>query len=767
MTIKRFSLAIVVLAALIAGAADLFRRTPHPAVSHGDTVEAPAHTFIAETRGLADDIICPVAATTDSREIWNTDIPRCWLKSGWSPPQQWGSLAMGAESVFEIDLGKPRRRILKMRLQPDLNLDEFEQQSVTIRVNDQLLDERTIPFRWKSLRIPVPKRVLKQGKNSFTLLFRRGTSPRLAGTGKPHRRRAARISDLSLVNPPGRVDVTMATPPCVDIWNEERRAYVIDRAGTLVLPVFIPTGTSSVDFDLRATIGAASSARTTTVILEELDGAQTHRSEFEFSAGQSYHAAHVPVGHPYGRWAILSVVSTITTGNLEVSKIRFARETPAQVRRPPAATPVADGAGRRPDIALITLDAARADRFSFAGNRRETTPYIDELAEESLVFPSAFSLAPYTLCSVPTMLTGLSFLDHGVISHKDVLHSDAVTLAEALHAAGYQTAAFTQSPNNSSAKGFDQGYEVFREMWTEGVKSETRRASFIARKVVEWLDSGAGDERPLHLQVHIVPPHAPYDPPPEFDIFTDPGYSGTCRGYQRTLDGLDSGFMEPDPECMDQLFGLYDGNLLSADNAVKTIIEALKSRPRWNNTVVLVTSDHGEAFMEHGRMEHNSTLYTEMLHVPFVLRLPSGYDRTAIDTGRTVTLADIKPTLLGTAGLAPEPSQDGVDLLSPDPASDSRFSISRTATAPTLYGIRTRRWNLVVSASGSAALFDLDADPAETTNIRLENPAHYVALGRVLSTRLAMPARLTVAAETAEITEDEKELLEALGYLGD
>jgi arylsulfatase A-like enzyme len=166
-------------------------------------------------------------------------------------------------------------------------------------------------------------------------------------------------------------------------------------------------------------------------------------------------------------------------------------------------------------------------------------------------------------------------------------------------------------------------------------------------------------------------------------------------------------------------------------------------------------------------MEHNSTLYSEMLHVPFVLRMPPGYDSSEVRTDRLVTLADIKPTLLRAAGLATGTSIDGVDLLAPAAGPDSRFMVSRTATNPTLHGIRTARWNLIVSASGSAALFDLDADPGEHDNVRLRNRVQYAGLGRILSTRLALPPSLEVATETADITDDERELLEALGYVRD
>ncbi len=338
------------------------------------------------------------------------------------------------------------------------------------------------------------------------------------------------------------------------------------------------------------------------------------------------------------------------------------------------------------------------------------------------------------------MITGLSFLDHQVIGHKDVLSQDAVTLAESLQAAGYHTAAFSATPNNSRAKGFDQGYDVFREIWTEEAeRGGNRRAHFIAKKVVDWLDTLGDDPRPLHLQVHMIPPHAPYDPPAPFDLFTDPDYDGSCNGYHQTLLGLDGGSMAPTPECLTHLFALYDGNLRAADEAVGTIIETLRRRPQWSNTVVLVTSDHGEAFMEHGRMEHNSTLYSEMLHVPFVLRMPPDFDISTVDTGLLVTLADITPTLLSAAGLTPPHPPDSVNLLAPNPSPGGRFMVSQTATSPTIKGIRTRRWSLIINPAGSGALFDLTNDAGEGFNSRFDHPTEFVGLGKILAARFAIP----------------------------
>jgi arylsulfatase A-like enzyme len=723
----------------------------------------PDHYFLSAKPSDAR-IDCPMARDSKHPDPWSREFEPCWLVDGWAGPHRWGSWATAPVSRVEFNLQTTAAASLVIRARANENLPEHRKQGVTVSVNGTEIGHQRVRRSWTVLRFHVPEDVLRIGLNSVRLEFDDSISPAEAGTGKDYRRLAAGIDELTLMAPAGGNGEESGKNVKVDIWNEDRQTLVVGEPGVLVLPRFIPAGTERIELAVRASMSVDSSKIRALLAAEDLDGGSIRKSEMTFPPGRSLSTARLPVGDLAGRWAVITIDTAITTGNLEISKMKF---VPGDDQNEPATTmPPAENTRPQPDIVFITLDAARADRFSFAGNDRPTTPVIDDLATESLVFPNAYSLVPYTLCSVPTMITGLSFIDHQVVGHQDVLSQDAVTLAESLQAAGYHTAAFSATPNNSSAKGFDQGYDVFREIWTEKAKrSENRRAHFIAQQVVDWLDTLEDDHRPLHLQVHMVPPHAPYDPPAPFDLFTDPAYDGPCDGYHRTLSAIDGGAMEPTAACLDHLLALYDGNLRAADDAVGTILEALRKRPQWRNTVVLITSDHGEAFYEHGRMDHNSTLYSEMLHVPFVLRLPPEFDASAIDKDQLVTLADLTPTLQSAAGLKLPHSADSRDLLAPNPVPDGRFMVSQTATDQPIRGIRTLRWNLMVGPAGSGALFDVTVDPDERINRRFDHPEQFVGLGKILANRYAIPPQLVVAAETADITEEERILLETLGYI--
>jgi arylsulfatase A-like enzyme len=257
-------------------------------------------------------------------------------------------------------------------------------------------------------------------------------------------------------------------------------------------------------------------------------------------------------------------------------------------------------------------------------------------------------------------------------------------------------------------------------------------------------------------------------PGKHFDRFTDPSYDGPCQGLFPTLTGLEVGAIDPGAGCLEEVIGLYDGNLLAADDAVGVLLRSLQRRERWRDTVVLITSDHGEAFLEHGRMHHNSTVFDEMLRVPFILLLPDWIETGAIDVSRLVTLADIVPTLLGTAGIRPGTELEGIDLLA-DPGAfpSSRVVIASNTDKPRLLGLRTARWKAILSPSGQGALYDLDRDPGELDNLVTVDAPTFAGLGLMLTQRASRPATIGAASERAEVTDVDREMLRALGYVDD
>jgi arylsulfatase len=762
----QFFTLVFAAATLIVGAAHLSNhgRWPQPVVLEAADLTLADHSFIAADRSEGD-IECPVTLLARWGEIWETPLSPCLLADGWMLPEKSGSLVFGNRARIEIELANRDPRILALRLRGGEYLPDDVEQTVRIFANGHDLGRYPVSRNWRALRQRISSDRLLVGRNEITLEFEHAVSPRQVGIERDSRAIAAKIDRLALLTPQDATSAAPSGPTSTRVWDSQREAYAIRQSGTLVVPLLMPPRARRLEFDLQPSGGADPAAIKVVLGVEDLDGRQCQSASMRATAAGIRRVIGVPVEDLAGRWAIVSLDVSLGGGEVMISPPRVVSNAGAARANPPSPPPA--GPRAQPDIVLITLDAAREDRFSFSGHHRKTTPSIDEIARESLVFPNAYALAPYTLCSVPTMLTGLSFLDHGVVRHNDVLGDKAVTLAESLQQRGYLTAGFSATPNNSKSKGFAQGYEVFREIWTEGPARQARRADFLARRVVDWLDSAADDPRPLHLQVHMIPPHSPYDPRPEFDVFSDPAYDGPCDGFPKTLGALDGREIQADLGCVGHLLDLYDGNLREADDATGIILRALQNRPRWENTVVLITSDHGEAFMEHGVLEHNSTVFGEMLHVPFVLKLPAKLRPHTIDTDRLVTLADIVPTLLGTAGITTARGGTGIDLLAPGTDCLGRAMVARTTTSHPFLGLRTLRWSLMLNGAGAGALFDLSTDPGELDNVSARQPARYTGLGKVLSHRIGLPARLVVSTESATITDDERSLLETLGYVRD
>ncbi|PWB73462.1 MAG: hypothetical protein C3F15_09580 [Holophagae bacterium] len=726
----------------------------------------PAHYFMAAAHDPGSVLECRLNAVEPSLwEIWSRPLQPCSADRGWTGAATWGAWAFGASSAVTFWLDDTDWERVTVRAKAYDGLPKGSQQTVRLELAGHTSEPVAVPGGWTDLRFDIPPGVLRPGANRALLRFSLRRSPAEAGRGKDELPLAAAVERISLSRAtPG--EGGRSDPAPGQLFDRASSRFRIDRSGTLVQPIAIPPGTAEVAIEVAARETSATHPARVAISLASIDDDRVERDAFEISNSMLNGAARPAVrrlsaAKLAGANCLLRIdVDVAEGGSLDIAPPVFDHESP------PVPTP-APGAQRtrRPDIILITLDAARRDHFSCYGYSRPTTPFIDRFAGQALVFDAAFALAPYTLCSVPTMITGLSFLDHGVTSRDATLNEQATTLAEYLRAAGYRTACFSATPNNTAAKGFDQGYNEFIELWHEVPHARARQPHYVTDRVKAWLDA-LDDDRPIHLQVHYVPPHGPYLPGQRFDRFTNPSYGGPCTGLFPTLTGLEVGAIDPGAGCLEQVIGLYDGNLLAADDAVGVLLRSLQRRERWRDTVVLITSDHGEAFLEHGRMHHNSTVFDEMLRVPFILRLPDWIATDTVDVSRLVTLADIVPTLLGTAGIRPAAALEGIDLLADQGAfPPARAVIATNTDKPRLLGLRTARWKAILSPSGQGALFDLERDPGELDNLVSVEAPTFAGLGLMLTQRASQPASLGPAAARAEVTEADREMLRALGYV--
>lgn len=748
-------------------------------------VQTSVHYFVARTPDDVESIHCSFSNTLERitmSALWREPLQPCNLGSGWSHPARSGVRSMARNPRFDIRLPSADWSVLLMTVKAFENAQADQPQTMTVRLNGQALDTIEVPEAWTTVQLRIPDGFLREGINRFSSTFGYRVSPSGARKNKDRRLYSIHLRDVFVARAPrgaltkrqiDRIVKRQSTRDTARNARFDRRSshFAVSHPGTLVLPMTVPADAERIEshVDSKGGQGGVPDVR---LSIRSLSSDAAHGPVTPVYNGGDRHSPMM-LGADVSRFAGDTCLVMIDVAQRSDQEIVIV-SSPRFIRRSASPLSVTTSGHRGPsppalpDIVMITLDAARGDRFSCYGYHRQTTPNIDRLATESMVFRNVFALAPFTLCSVPTMVTGLSFLDHQVTTHGQRLSDRATTLAEYLKRAGYQTACFSASPNNSRAIGTDQGYDDFVESWKVVPRPASTDPFLLSRMALNWLAEYNGTA-PLHLQLHYVPPHAPYNPLPEFDIFTDPGYRGRYDGNHRTIGALDSGLWVPRPEDLAHVIALYDGNLREGDAAVAQVLEALRQRPRWRNTVVLVTSDHGEAFLEHGKMSHNSTVFDEMLHVPFVLRLPEEMQAPpAVDLDGLATLADIVPTLLAFAGVRAEPEIAGVDLLAPareESSSRGRFLVARTTGDPPLYALRTLRWKLILSASGQGALFNLERDPEERRDLALRARSSFAGLGLLLTERLERGPFFESMEEINELPDEDAEMLKALGYL--
>lgn len=433
------------------------------------------------------------------------------------------------------------------------------------------------------------------------------------------------------------------------------------------------------------------------------------------------------------------------------------------------------GGVAHPNVILISIDTLRADHLSAYGYARETAPRIAAFARRAIVFEAAWSHSPKTAASHMSLMTSVYPEVHGVGNPgrdriRARLSDEIPTLAEVLRRAGYRTRALHGGGNVRAEFGFERGFEHYDE--------ERDLSAWIQRARQVVLDQEASPGAPLFLFLHTYEVHAPYAPPASHArLFVDPGYAGDIvaspealaqKPYAERMRFFWKQVDASSPEDLRHLADLYDAGIHHTDAQLGPFLEWLESRPLWRDTLLVLLSDHGEEFGEHGGLRHTN-LHRETLHVPLVVRFPG--DDPATRPRRipaVVRLIDVMPSVLDAAGIpAPDHTQGRslLPLLRGAPAEPAPvLSQIRQGGAAAL---RVGDWKLIRAKDGER-LYRLSSDPAERVDLRGTEPARAAELAARLDSLLADSAalRASFAAPSSGTIDDETlEQLRALGYL--
>ena len=388
------------------------------------------------------------------------------------------------------------------------------------------------------------------------------------------------------------------------------------------------------------------------------------------------------------------------------------------------------------DVILITLDTTRADRLGCYGHPLASTPALDALAREGVLFRRAYAQVPLTAPSHASIMTGLLPPRHGVHDNGSfVLSSRGRTLAEVFVDAGYRTGAFVSAFVLDRRFGLARGFGVYDDDVLGGGPDNVQasvRAEVTVGRAVSWIRSG--DPRPFFAWVHLYDPHAPYEPP---------------AAFAQRLKGRP-----------------YDGEIAYTDAELGRLLGAarLGGRP----TLVAVIGDHGESLGEHLESTHMYYVYSATQHVPFLLHLP-GHLPAGRAVEPVVRSVDLMPTLLELAGLPVPDGLDGRSLLplvtgraseEPGPAYLESYSPRLWWGARELLGLRTRRWLYV--RSPRPELYDVEEDPGEVRNIASLHPSEMETLDAQLQALIPEGDPL---ADRGAVDPEAAARLRALGYM--
>jgi len=466
-------------------------------------------------------------------------------------------------------------------------------------------------------------------------------------------------------------------------------------------------------------------------------------------AGTIVQLAFAAEGHAGGGPGMVLVRNAIVMGRRT--------RTPAIVRRSSAT----------PNVVLYVVDTLRADRLGCYGYPAPTSPRIDAFATSAIRFTQAVAQSSWTRSSTASIFTGVVPPRHGALEAEHAIRPKLPTLPVLLQAGGYATAAFVVNPVVSGAFGFARGFDVFRMFPATAKRPEMFLPSDrLEHRLERWL---AHAPRPFFLYVHVADPHLPYGPPRRFarrlvhaaGTVTAAAMIAAQRRCPTCLhDVRDHARATLSPDAVTVLGSLYDADVALADAAFGRFVDALERAGRLDDTVVVLTADHGEEFLEHGGLTHGQTLYREVLHVPLLVRLPGAVSgTTSID--RIVQQVDLLPTILELAGLDVPPGLDGASLLRGE--DDGREALSYLhLEGREVVALTDDRWAFIQDrvAHGALEIYDWRADPLEQHDVGAAD----VALAGYAARRFAEP--WTIPEPGPAVDPAALDRLRALGYVG-
>ncbi len=464
----------------------------------------------------------------------------------------------------------------------------------------------------------------------------------------------------------------------------------------------------------------------------------------------------------------------------------------------------------RPNILLISLDTLRADHLScYNGKSKRLSPNLDEIAKSGYLFKKAYSTTSWTLPSHASMVTGLFPSTHKADRSQDQsakhpvdpLSDSFPTLAEVLGENGYLTAGVISVPYLTSTFGLDRGFQYYYDQLDpfenlpfiyknehailvkllrfskilDGNDSDgQKRAGEVNEEALGWLEENKDKPEPFFLFLHYFDPHYIYDPPAPYNIRED----GTTIEYFYEIEKLNKGQYSLSSSGTKDLVSLYDGEIRYMDYHLGELFNKLKQWNLMENTLIIITSDHGESFNEHEVWTHGNRLYQEQIHVPMIVHYPKLIPSGQIDSDHIVQLVDLMPTILDISQI---PVPDNLQGRSWQPIFQSKpelnYSLAFMELRPDISwkeknerfgdGIKAviqNDWKFILSDTGVQELYNIQLDPNEESNLIRNESAKAKDMKSILSA-WESSVNQNMVTESGELDSGTLKQLRSLGYL--
>lgn len=377
---------------------------------------------------------------------------------------------------------------------------------------------------------------------------------------------------------------------------------------------------------------------------------------------------------------------------------------------------------KRPNIVIIVSDALRKDHLGCYGYRNDATPNIDRFAKDATLFKNAFAQSPSTKPSVASLFTSRYPSQHSTIYKQDALNLTQVTLAEVLSEHNYLTAAFIENPVISGLFNYNQGFRWYELNDGRDEAATDELTADFDRKIFFWLKTYY--TQPFFLYIHYIDPHGPYNAPAPFANFFDrhgKRYNDTKKDILEYLKNNDS---RKKKRNLEHLISLYDDEVRYVDSRFKALIMRLENLNILDNSIVIFLSDHGEGFLEHGKLDHSYSLYSELINIPLIIRYPRLFKKHYEE--KYVQQIDIFPTIMYILGIPSDAlSLEGKNILSA-PSEDIKI-VSEQLRYGEEWGrpqrcIISKGWKLIQDIHlGVYSLFNIKDDPFDQKNLIQEN----------------------------------------------